>query len=104
MLKLFGFFYDEKKIYLILEFAPCGELFDLLQKSKRFPEERAAKVIFQKYVPLIFLVYSCSFRSILIHAFHEYHPPRYQGYTILYHCHDYYSLKIFSWGMEIQLR
>ena len=44
-----GFFWDEKKVYLILEFAPNGEVFDELQKSpnKRFSEEKTANYIWQ---------------------------------------------------------
>ena len=29
---MFGFFYDEKKIYLILEYASGGQLYDILLK------------------------------------------------------------------------
>ena len=42
MLRLYGYFYDHSRIYLILEFAARGELYKDLQKLKRFPEERAA--------------------------------------------------------------
>lgn len=33
ILRMYGFFTDEKKVYLILEFAPGGELFKDLQKQ-----------------------------------------------------------------------
>ena len=33
ILKLYGFFWDEKRVYLILEYAPGGELYKELQKS-----------------------------------------------------------------------
>lgn len=33
ILRMYGFFFDEKKIYLILEFAPGGELFKDLQSQ-----------------------------------------------------------------------
>jgi aurora kinase, other len=42
ILRLFGYFYDQSRVYLILEFAARGELYKDLQKLKRFPEERAA--------------------------------------------------------------
>ncbi|CAM9698360.1 unnamed protein product [Phaeothamnion confervicola] len=45
VLRLFGYFYDEKRIYLILEFAPGGELYKRLQKHRRFSEPVAAKYI-----------------------------------------------------------
>jgi len=49
ILRLFGYFYDESRIYLILEFAPRGELYKSLQKQPqgRFDEERASKYIRQ---------------------------------------------------------
>jgi serine/threonine protein kinase len=45
ILRLFGYFYDEKRIYLILDYAPKGELYKLLQEMGKFPEPRAAKYI-----------------------------------------------------------
>jgi aurora kinase, other len=45
ILRLYGYFYDQSRIYLILEFAARGELYKDLQKLKRFPEERAAYYI-----------------------------------------------------------
>ena len=47
ILRLFGYFYDESKIYLILEYAPRGELYDRLKKCGRFTNEVAAKYIYQ---------------------------------------------------------
>lgn len=44
ILRLYGYFYDEKRVYLILEYAPKGELYALLKKVGRFSEKRAAKV------------------------------------------------------------
>ena len=32
ILRMYGFFWDEKKIYLILEYAPGGELYKELKK------------------------------------------------------------------------
>jgi len=45
--RLFGYFWDAKKIYLILEFAPGSDVFTDLQKEKRFSEEKAANYIYQ---------------------------------------------------------
>ncbi|CAD7942276.1 unnamed protein product [Amoebophrya sp. A25] len=42
ILRMYNWFHDSKRIYLILELAPGGELFDLLQKRGRFSEARAA--------------------------------------------------------------
>ncbi|CAI5463428.1 unnamed protein product [Closterium sp. Yama58-4] len=45
ILRLFDYFYDEKRVYLILEFAAGGELYRELQKSQQFSEQRAATYI-----------------------------------------------------------
>ena len=45
VLKMYDFFYDEKKIYLILEFAPKGEMYKELQKQRRFSEQLSATYI-----------------------------------------------------------
>ena len=36
ILKMYGFFYDAKKIYIMLEYAPKGQLYKIIQKSGRF--------------------------------------------------------------------
>ena len=47
--RLYGFFWDEKKIYLILEFATEGEVYNELMCSpnKRFEEGKAANYVYQ---------------------------------------------------------
>ena len=42
ILRLFGYFYDETRVYLILEYAPRGEMYKALQKQPggRFKEEK----------------------------------------------------------------
>ena len=54
---MYGFFWDDKKIYLILEYAPGGELYKELKKQpcQRFSEERAANYIKQVCDALIYL-------------------------------------------------
>jgi serine/threonine protein kinase len=44
ILRLYGYFYDEKRVYLILEYAPKGELYKELTRRGRFSERRAAVV------------------------------------------------------------
>ena len=44
---MYGFFHDEDKIYLILEWAPKGELYHDLKQVGRYPEEQAADYIYQ---------------------------------------------------------
>jgi aurora kinase len=45
ILRLYGYFYDESRVYLILEFAAKGELYKELQKCKYFNEQRTATYI-----------------------------------------------------------
>jgi len=49
VLQLLGFFADSDKIYLILEYAPGGELFKMLhaQPHNRFDETKAANYVYQ---------------------------------------------------------
>ncbi|GBG32840.1 Protein kinase, putative [Hondaea fermentalgiana] len=45
ILRLFTFFHDCKRIFLVLQFASRGELYKELKLKKRFPEPRAATYI-----------------------------------------------------------
>lgn len=47
ILRLYGYFYDEKRVFLILEYAAQGELYKYLQESEVFDEPRAARYIMQ---------------------------------------------------------
>jgi len=47
ILRMYGYFYDATRIYLILEFAPKGELYKQLQREGRFNEKRAASYALQ---------------------------------------------------------
>ncbi|KAJ2215157.1 spindle assembly checkpoint kinase [Coemansia sp. RSA 487] len=47
ILRLYGYFHDEKRVYLILEYAARGEVYKLLQKQGYFSEPEAAKYIAQ---------------------------------------------------------
>lgn len=44
ILRLYGYFHDASRVYLILEFAPKGELYGELQRCGHFPEDRSATV------------------------------------------------------------
>lgn len=44
ILRLYGYFHDSSRVYLILEFAPKGELYGELQRCGNFPEDRSATV------------------------------------------------------------
>jgi serine/threonine protein kinase len=45
VLRLYGYFWDANRIYLILEFCQKGEMYKLLQKAGRFTEQLAAVYI-----------------------------------------------------------
>merc|ERR1712226_1554485 len=49
ILRMFGYFYDETRVYLILEYAPQGEMYQFMKKQPngRFREEQAARFIAQ---------------------------------------------------------
>lgn len=49
ILRLYGYFYDDTRVYLILEYAPQGELYKIMQKqpNKHFTEQKGAKYIKQ---------------------------------------------------------
>lgn len=45
ILRLYGYFYDAKRVYLIIEYAPQGELYKKLTKAGRFTEKQSALYI-----------------------------------------------------------
>ncbi|XP_054641418.1 aurora kinase A [Dunckerocampus dactyliophorus] len=47
ILRLYGYFHDECRVYLILEYAPKGELFSELQRCGHFPEAQSATYIME---------------------------------------------------------
>lgn len=47
ILRIYGFFHDSKRIFLVLEYAGQGELYKHLRKVHNFDEERAARYIAQ---------------------------------------------------------
>ncbi|KAJ7510420.1 kinase-like protein [Mycena galericulata] len=55
ILRLYGFFHDEKRIFLMLEFAGKGELYKQLSKLGSFSEKRSARYIDQMADALIYL-------------------------------------------------
>ena len=57
IVKMNGWFADDKKLYIILEYCPSGELFSILhsQPHSRFPESTASNYIRQMINALIYL-------------------------------------------------
>ncbi|KAJ0023336.1 hypothetical protein NQD34_003235 [Periophthalmus magnuspinnatus] len=47
ILRLYGYFHDASRVYLILEFAPKGQLYSELQRCGRFSEDRSATYIME---------------------------------------------------------
>lgn len=47
ILRLYGYFHDDERIYFLLEYAPGGDVYKHLRDAVRFPEERAARYISQ---------------------------------------------------------
>eukprot|EP00271_Cylindrocystis_brebissonii_P019844 TRINITY_DN627_c0_g1_i1.p1 TRINITY_DN627_c0_g1~~TRINITY_DN627_c0_g1_i1.p1 ORF type:complete len:288 (+),score=60.15 TRINITY_DN627_c0_g1_i1:505-1368(+) len=45
ILRLYGYFYDQTRVYLILEYAAKGEVYKELQKYRQFSEKRSATYI-----------------------------------------------------------
>ncbi|TDH69888.1 hypothetical protein CCR75_006246 [Bremia lactucae] len=45
ILRLYGYFFDSKRVYLIIEYAPQGELYKKLMRAGRFSETQAALYI-----------------------------------------------------------
>ncbi|CAI5745565.1 unnamed protein product [Peronospora destructor] len=45
ILRLYGYFYDSKRVYLIIEYAPQGELYKKLTRAGRFSEKQSALYI-----------------------------------------------------------
>ncbi|ORX37290.1 kinase-like domain-containing protein [Kockovaella imperatae] len=55
ILRLYGYFHDSKRIFLILEFAVKGELYKQLSKYGKFEEKRASRYIAQMADALSYL-------------------------------------------------
>ena len=74
ILRLFGYFYDESRVYLILEYAPKGELYKTLQQQPhgRFDEALSAKYINQMTDALSY----CHSKKVL----------KYEKYKTIYFC------------------
>ena len=62
ILRLFGYFYDSSRVYLILEYAQKGELYSMLKKVGRFDEKQSATYISQLIEALI-----CCHKRNVIH-------------------------------------
>ena len=55
VLRLYGYFYDSTRIYLILEYAEGGELYRLLQQRVTFTEQQTARYVRQLALAMAYL-------------------------------------------------
>ena len=55
ILRLYTYFEDDKRVFIVLEFAPKGELYAYLKKCGRFEDRQAAKVIFYNHFYVLLL-------------------------------------------------
>ncbi|POM63420.1 AUR protein kinase, partial [Phytophthora palmivora] len=55
ILRLYGYFYDSKRVYLIIEYAPQGELYKKLMRAGRFSEKQSALYIQEMARALIYM-------------------------------------------------
>lgn len=46
ILKMYHYFFDADRIYMVLEYAPRGELYKLLTKAGKFDEHKSSVVCF----------------------------------------------------------
>ncbi|CAF0840418.1 unnamed protein product [Rotaria sordida] len=87
ILRLYGFFHDEQRIYLLLEYAPGGELYRRMQTEKILRESEAAGYVYQ-----------------LCNALNYLHTKRviHRGIFILLYEYKYYKLiySDFGWSAE----
>ncbi|XP_072517938.1 aurora kinase A [Salminus brasiliensis] len=61
ILRLYGYFHDSARVYLILEFAPKGELYGELQRCGMFDDQRSATYIME----LADALYYCHSKKVI---------------------------------------
>lgn len=61
ILRLFGYFYDDTRVYLILEYAQKGELYTSLKQHGSFDDKTAAAYIYQLIDALLY----CHQRNVI---------------------------------------
>ncbi|KAG0031359.1 hypothetical protein BGZ82_007001 [Podila clonocystis] len=55
ILRMDTFFHDKTRVFLVLEYAPQGEMYKKLRKVTRFPEWQASKYIYEMTTALLYL-------------------------------------------------
>ncbi|CAO3688384.1 unnamed protein product [Umbelopsis vinacea] len=55
ILRLYGYFHDDQNVYMVLEYAPNGDLYQMLREKKRLSERQTALYMVQITDALIYL-------------------------------------------------
>jgi aurora kinase len=55
IVKLYGYFYDVDNVYVVLEYAQYGNLYQRLRREKCFSEEKGKLIIAQMVDALLYL-------------------------------------------------
>ncbi|KAK1349963.1 Aurora protein kinase [Hamiltosporidium tvaerminnensis] len=87
IIRMYGYFYDSERVYLIMEYAGGGELFDILRAKGKFSECESSKYIYQVARAL----QSMHFNSVI----HRDIKPE----NILVGCDDKLKISDFGWSV-----
>ena len=87
ILKMYSYFFDNDRIYLVLEYAPRGEVYKYLQKLKRFTDSNASTVsifvflnIALSYLFNLSIVHVTNDRCYWLLSQKQCYSPRYQAW------------------------
>ena len=94
IVKLFEYFSDEDKYYLITEYCRGGDLFELIKKKKRFSEMSAAYIMYQIFRALIY----CHYTHHLVHR--DIKPENIVVYKKNNIGEDLYDVKLIDFGIS----
>ena len=71
ILRLYGYFHDATRVYLILEYAPLGAVYRELQKLSKFDEQRTATVSFHLLSRLIVFTLYLSYIALYLSLYNR---------------------------------
>ena len=94
IVKLFEYFSDNDKYYLITEYCKGGDLFDLIKKKKKFSELSAAYIMFQIFRALIY----CHNTHHLVHR--DIKPENIVVFRTNNAMEDLYDVKLIDFGIS----
>ena len=94
IVKLFEYFSDNDRYYLITEYCKGGDLFELIKKKKKFSEFCAAYIMYQIFRALIY----CHYTHHLIHR--DIKPENIVVYRQNYSQQELYDVKLIDFGIS----